>query len=62
MPTGASDRLVDAYVAWGDADAIRRRMGEHLDAGATQIQLSVNHADRTAAGPPWELLEAMAPR
>lgn len=57
----ASDRLVDAYVAWGDADAIRRRLDEHLDAGATQVQLSVNNADRGASGPPWELLEAMAP-
>jgi probable F420-dependent oxidoreductase len=57
----ASDRLVDAYVAWGDADAIRRRIGEHLDAGATRVQLSVNHADRGASGPPWDLLDAMAP-
>ena len=47
----ASDRLVDAYVAWGDADAIRRRADEHLDAGATQMQLSVNHPERGATQP-----------
>ncbi|MDG2040308.1 MAG: TIGR03620 family F420-dependent LLM class oxidoreductase [Ilumatobacter sp.] len=58
----ASDRLVDAYVAWGDVDAIRRRAEEHVAAGATQVQLSVNHAERGATGPPWELLEAMVKR
>lgn len=34
---GASDRLVDALVAWGDVEAIRRRMREHLDAGADHV-------------------------
>ena len=58
----ASDRLVDASVAWGDADEIRRRVDEHVQAGATQVQLSVNHSEHGATGPPWELLEAMAPR
>lgn len=57
----ASDRLVDTFVAWGDADAIQRRVEEHTRAGATQIQLSVNKADKVAVGPPWELLEALAP-
>jgi probable F420-dependent oxidoreductase len=32
-----SDRWVDALVAWGDEDAIRRRIQEHLDAGADQV-------------------------
>ncbi len=34
---GASDRLVDAIVAWGDEHAIRRRIQEHLDAGADHV-------------------------
>ena len=34
---GGSDRLLDAVVAWGDADAIRRRVQEHLDAGADHV-------------------------
>jgi len=34
---GASDRLVDALVAWGDVEAIRRRVREHLDAGADHV-------------------------
>ena len=58
----ASDRLVDAHVAWGSAEEIRRRIDEHLDAGATQVQLSVNHADKQATEPPWDLLEALAPK
>jgi probable F420-dependent oxidoreductase len=29
-----SDRLVDALVAWGDVEAVSRRVRDHLDAGA----------------------------
>lgn len=34
---GGSDRLVDVLVAWGDLEAIRRRVQEHLDAGADHV-------------------------
>ena len=34
---GLSDRLVDALVAWGDADAIAARVQAHRDAGADHI-------------------------
>ncbi len=34
---GGSDRLVDAIVAWGDEDAVRTRVREHLDAGADHV-------------------------
>jgi probable F420-dependent oxidoreductase len=34
---GGSDRLVDALIAWGDEDAIRARVEEHLDAGADHV-------------------------
>ncbi len=34
-----SDRLVDAMVAWGDADALRARLGELLAAGADHVAL-----------------------
>ena len=30
-----SDRVIDAVIAWGDEEAIARRVREHLDAGAT---------------------------
>ncbi len=34
-----SDRFMDGMVAWGDADMIRRRIQEHLDAGADQVAI-----------------------
>jgi probable F420-dependent oxidoreductase len=34
---GGSDRLVDALVVWGDADAVRARIQEHYDAGADHV-------------------------
>jgi hypothetical protein len=34
-PAGGSDALVDALVAWGEAEAVVARIREHLDAGAT---------------------------
>ncbi len=34
-----SDRLVDAMVAWGDADALRSQLGERLAAGADHVAL-----------------------
>ncbi|MDG2112257.1 MAG: hypothetical protein P8N02_06555 [Actinomycetota bacterium] len=34
---GGSDRLIDAIVAWGDADAIAARVRAHLDAGAAHV-------------------------
>jgi len=34
---GGSDALVDALVAAGDEGAIRARIGQHLEAGATQV-------------------------
>jgi probable F420-dependent oxidoreductase len=34
---GGSDRLVDALIAWGDADAVAARVEEHLAAGADHV-------------------------
>jgi probable F420-dependent oxidoreductase len=36
---GGSDALVEALVAAGDEEAIRARVQEHLDAGATQVAI-----------------------
>ncbi|MCB2080297.1 MAG: TIGR03620 family F420-dependent LLM class oxidoreductase [Novosphingobium sp.] len=38
---GGSDRIADAVLAWGDVDAIRKRVQEHFDAGADQVCLQV---------------------
>jgi len=37
LADGGSDVLVDALVAWGDEDAIRGRVLEHLEAGADHV-------------------------
>jgi probable F420-dependent oxidoreductase len=36
---GGSEELVDALIAAGDEEAIRRRVRDHLDAGATQVAI-----------------------
>jgi probable F420-dependent oxidoreductase len=54
-----SDRLVDTLVAWGDADAVTRRVGEHYDAGADQVCIQALDADfHTLPTPQWRQLAA----
>jgi probable F420-dependent oxidoreductase len=55
---GGSDRLVDAIVAWGDEEAIARRVREHLDAGADHVAVQSYAEDATAA---LVQLERLAP-
>jgi probable F420-dependent oxidoreductase len=43
--TGLSDQLVDELVIWGDADRITARIGEHLEAGADQVALTILSQD-----------------
>lgn len=53
-----SDRLVDAVVAWGDEEAIARRVAEHRAAGADHVCIQV------IAGPdelPLEAWRRLAP-
>ena len=38
---GGSDRLIDALIAWGDEEAIARRIREQLDAGADHVAVQV---------------------
>jgi probable F420-dependent oxidoreductase len=56
-----SDRLIDAVVAWGDVDAIARRVRAHLDAGADQvcIQLRVDEVADPAVDGYRELAAAL---
>ena len=42
---GGSDRLVDAVMAWGDAQTIARRVREHHEAGADQVCLQLVTGD-----------------
>jgi probable F420-dependent oxidoreductase len=57
---GGSDRLVDAIVAWGDEQAIARRIQAHHDAGATHVCIQPFRPDG-APGPDLRILEALAP-
>ena len=58
---GLSDRFVDAMVAWGDIDAIERRLAEHADAGATQVCIQVLHPDAGVGAVDYDALAALAP-
>ncbi|NNL84026.1 MAG: TIGR03620 family F420-dependent LLM class oxidoreductase [Myxococcales bacterium] len=75
LENGGSDRLIDALVAWGSLDDIRKRIQEHFDAGATQVAVNAIAAGDDgkpqvptvhgvelgyASLPDWKLLEALA--
>ncbi len=60
LDNGGSDRLVDAIVAWGDEAAIRARIQEHRDAGATHVCIQPFRPDGEL-GPDLDLLERLAP-
>jgi probable F420-dependent oxidoreductase len=59
---GASDRLVDAIVAWGSLDDIAARIRAHHDAGADHVCVQVLPSD--PAGLPmaeWRELATLIP-
>ena len=60
LKDGGSDRLMDAMVYWGDADAIRARLDKYFDAGANQVVIQALRLD-DQPGPDWSALEALAP-
>jgi len=57
---GGSDRLVDAIVAWGDEDAIRRRVQRHFEAGADHVCIQPLDPEGQPV-PHREVLELLAP-
>ena len=46
--TGEPDRLFDAIIAWGDEEAILRRVSEHRSAGADHVCIQVLLSDPNA--------------
>ena len=57
--TPASDRVIDAIVAWGDEDAIVRRIREHEAAGADHVAIQVlTSTPRTMPHAEWRRLAA----
>jgi probable F420-dependent oxidoreductase len=60
LANGGSDRFLDAMVAWGDAAALRKRVQEHFDAGATHVCIQPLRSDEQP-GADFEALRALAP-
>jgi probable F420-dependent oxidoreductase len=59
IANGGSDNLVDAIVAWGDVDAVVKRVRAHHDAGADHVCIQVLEADpRTVPMRQWRELAA----
>lgn len=57
---GGSDRFIDANVAWGNEEAIRRRIGEHWDAGADHVCVQSISPDGSRR-PDEKILALLAP-
>lgn len=57
---GGSDRLVDALVAWGNEESIRKRIDLHRAAGADHVCIQVL-TDPAAAGLPLAQWRQLAP-
>ncbi len=52
----ASDRLVDAIVAWGTGEQIRERVDAHRAAGADHVCVQVLRADMELPRDEWRIL------
>src|SRR3954449_4770572 len=60
MAGGGSERFIDANVAWGAEEAIRRRIQEHWDAGADHVCIQTIHPDGSRR-PDERVLGLLAP-
>ena len=58
---GLSEKLVDALVAWGDADKIEARLAEHAEAGATHVCIQPLHPEHGVGAIDDDVLAALAP-
>ncbi len=50
LENGGSDRFIDAMVNWGDAAAVKAKLHEHFEAGATHLCIQPVHAEGDTAG------------
>ena len=55
-----SDRFIDATFAWGNADAIKARIQEHIDAGADHVCVQPVNPNGQFGDLHWECLETVA--
>ncbi len=56
-----TDKFIDTTFAWGSADAIKARIAEHMDAGATHVCIQPVNPNGQFGDLHWEALEALAP-
>ena len=56
-----SDRFIDETFARGDADALRERVGAHMDASAGHVSTQPVNPNGTFGDLHWQCLEALAP-
>ena len=56
-----SDAFIDATFAWGDAGAIKARIEEHYDAGASHVCIQPVNRDGNPGEVDWATLEALKP-
>jgi probable F420-dependent oxidoreductase len=59
---GGSDRLIDALVAYGDAEAIAARVQEHFDAGADHVCIQVLHEGDGLPRAEWREISGALPK
>lgn len=55
-PADASERLVDAIVAWGTAEEVAARVNAHFEAGADHVCIQVLRADMEIPISEWQAL------
>ncbi|WUI03848.1 TIGR03620 family F420-dependent LLM class oxidoreductase [Spirillospora sp. NBC_00431] len=56
LTDGGSDEVIDACFNWGDDDAIRTRIQDHLDAGADHVGVTVFTPDLASSAEEFERL------
>jgi hypothetical protein len=60
LSNGGSDRFLDGMVAWGNAAALRTRVQQHFDAGASHVCVQPLRPDGQP-GADFAALKALAP-
>lgn len=56
---GLTDAFIDATFAWGSADAIKQRIQEHIDAGASHVCVQPINPNGQMGDLDWECLSAI---
>ncbi len=54
-----SDKFIDTTFAWGDVDAIKARINDHMDAGATHVCVQPVNPNGNFGDLHWECLEEL---